>query len=264
MIVDMHTHVFPDAVAASALRLMENAWNIRGSFDGTLGGLGAAINAAGVSVAVLQPVATNPKSVRGINDWVARLDRPRLVPFGALHPDMDDPEGEIARLASLGIRGFKLHPGHQGFFPGEKRLQPIYDAAAAHGLIVFTCAGHDDANKVVQSTPEMFARIVERNPELRLVIAHLGGYRQWPEVMRHLVGLPVWLETSYSLRPLGDLLPAEFVELVASHGADRVVFGSDAPLADIASELKLIGGAGLEASQLDMVLGGTAIDLLGL
>jgi predicted TIM-barrel fold metal-dependent hydrolase len=264
MIVDIHTHAFPDFVAATAVRRMENAWNIRGSFDGTLKGLRVAIADAGVSMAVLQPVATTPESVRGINDWVAGLSSSVLVPFGALHPDMDDPEGEIARLASLGVRGFKLHPGHQGFSPGEKRLQPIYDAAAAHGLIVFTCAGHDEANRVVQSTPEMFARVVERNPELRLVIAHLGGYRQWPEVRRHLVGLPVWLETSYTLRPLGDLLPAEFVELVTAHGADRVVFGSDAPLADIASELKLIRGSGLEADQLDMVLGGTAMDLLGL
>ena len=75
----------------------------------------------GVDVSVVQPVATKPAQVASINDWAARSHRERIVPFGAMHPDFEDPAAEIARMASLGLRGFKMHPEHQAFEPHDPR-----------------------------------------------------------------------------------------------------------------------------------------------
>ena len=99
--------------------MMEENAGVETSFDGTFDGMRAAADAAGIDVTVLQPVATKPEQVVSINDWTAALASDRVVPFGAMHPDFDDPASEIARMRDLGIRGIKLHPEFQACAPDD-------------------------------------------------------------------------------------------------------------------------------------------------
>ena len=68
----------------------------------------------------------------------------------------------------------------------------------------------------------------------------MGGFRLWDEVQEHLIGLPIWLDTSYSL---GHLPDEQFLEMVRAHGVERILFGTDAPWADMAEEVARIAGA---------------------
>lgn len=259
-IVDCHTHVFPDAVAPAAIASLEAEGDVTAIYDGTVSGLLATMDRAGVNASVIQPVATRPAQVRSINDWVARVSGERIIGFGAMHPDLEDPATEIARMSSLGIRGFKMHSEYQLFAPDERRLEPIWEAAIEHRMIAFFHAGADIAFPTTRGTPAAFAALLDRWPVLTVVLAHLGGFRQWDQVAALLAGREVWLDTSYTL---GHLPDEEFVELVRAHGTERVLFGSDGPWTDPAVELSRLRTIGFTRAELEGVLGANADRLLG-
>jgi uncharacterized protein len=260
-IIDVHFHAFPDALAPSALASMTAGGHIEATNDGTVSGVVGAMDRAGIDVGVVLPVATKPSQVRSINDWIAGTASDRIVPFGAMHPDLDDPASEVARMASLGLRGFKLHPEHQAFAPHDPRLDPIYAAAVEHGLVVFFHAGEDLLHDTLNGTPAAFAAMLDAWPGLRCVLAHMGGFRQWSAVRERLLGRDVWFDTAYTL---GHLPDDEFVALARDHGADRVLFGSDGPWTDAGAELAHLRSLPLTPVELAGILGGNAVRLLGL
>ncbi len=260
-VIDVHTHVFPDALAPAAIAALQKAGDLTARYDGTIDGLVASMDRSGVDVSVTQPVATRPEQVPSINDWVAGVASERVVPFGAMHPDLDDPATEIARMASLGLRGFKLHPEHQAFDPHEPRMHAIYSAAVENDLIVFFHAGADVIHSTIRGTPESFATVLDEWPGLTFVLAHLGGFRQWQGVAEVLAGRDVWLDTAYTL---GHLADDEFVDIVRRHGISRVLFGSDGPWTDPGAEIEHLRGLAFSAEELRALLGDNAQELLRL
>ncbi len=260
-IIDFHTHVWPDPVASKAVAGLQTEGMLTPYYDGTVAGLVAEMDRCGVDASVIQPVSTKPSQVESINNWVASLGEPRIVPFGSMHPDYQSPAEEIARMASLGLRGFKLHPEHQSFAPDEDRLAQIYEAALAHDMIILFHAGADEVHPTVHGTPESFVNVLEGFPGLRVVLAHLGGYRVWNHVAELLVGRDVYLDTAYTL---GHLPDADFVEIVHAHGAERVLFGSDGPWTNARAEIAWLHTLPLREGVIEAVLGGNAQRLLGI
>ncbi len=260
-VIDIHTHVFPDDVARAAMPTMEENAGVRAAFDGTIGGLRASMRVSGIDVSVLQPVATRPSQVRSINDWVASCVAEDIVAFGSIHPDFDDSASELARLRSLGMRGVKLHPEFQACSPTDERMKPIYEAVLANDLIVLFHAGLDIAIDTLRGTPSALADVARTYPGMRMILAHMGGFRLWDDVERHIIGLPVYLDTSYSL---GHMPPERFIELVRAHGTDRVLFGTDAPWANQALEVAAVRGLGLPDEDLALIMWRNAERLLGL
>lgn len=259
-IIDVHTHIWPDALAPAAVSAVGSQGHIAAHYDGTVAGLKTAMDRAGVDVSVVLPVATKPRQVRTINDWAATLigDR-RIVPFGAMHPDFDDPAEEISRMRELGLTGFKMHPEYQSFDPLDARLEAVYAAAIEHGMTLFFHAGGDVAFDTVRGTPAVFAELLDGWPELHAVLAHMGGFRQWHEVTSRLAGRDVYFDTAYTL---GHLPDDEFVALAREHGTDRVLFGSDGPWTDVAQQLDHLRGLPFTAAELDAILTGNARQML--
>jgi predicted TIM-barrel fold metal-dependent hydrolase len=259
-IIDVHTHVWPDTVAEKALAHLKHAANdFTAYYDGTIAGLIADMERSGVSASVIQPVATKASQVQSINTWVASIPDPRIVPFGAMHPDFEHAAAEIARMASLGLKGLKLHPEHQSFAPDEPRLAEIYEACLAHDMTILFHAGADEVHTTVHGTPESFATVLDGFPGLRIVLAHLGGYRVWNHVAEILVGRDVYLDTAYTL---GHLPDADFVEIVHAHGPERVMFGSDGPWTDAKAEIEWLQRLPLADGVIDAILGENAERLL--
>jgi uncharacterized protein len=259
-IIDFHTHAFPDAIAPAAVASLAAEGDVSAHYDGTVAGLVATMDRSGVDVSVVQPVATKPSQVSTINEWAVSVASDRIIAFGAMHPDLDDPATELARMHALGLRGFKMHSEYQHFAPDEPRLDPIWSAAAELGLIAFFHAGADIAVPTVRGTPGAFGRLLDRWPGLTVVLAHMGGYDLWTGVAEVLAGRDVWLDTSYTLGHLSD---EEFVSLIGAHGSDRVLFGSDGPWTDPAAEVAHLRRLGLAPAEIDGILGGNAERLLG-
>jgi predicted TIM-barrel fold metal-dependent hydrolase len=261
-IIDVHTHIWTDRLAPAAISALSAQGGIEPVYDGTLSGLLAAMDRSGVDTSVTLPVATKPSQVRTINDWAATMvGNPRIVPFGAMHPDFANPAKEIARMRRNGLTGFKMHPEYQRFEPQEPRMEPIYEAAIRNEMTIYFHAGGDIAFTSVRGTPKAFAQVLDVWPELRAVLAHLGGFRQWKAVPGRIAGRDVYFDTAYTL---GHLPDEEFVELVRAHGADHVMFGSDGPWTDAAVEIARLKSLPFKPAELRAILGGNAERFLSL
>ena len=68
MIIDFHTHTFPDSIAARAVDSLSKEAHIVPYTDGTVSGLLNSMDKGGIDMSVLLPVATASSQVESIND----------------------------------------------------------------------------------------------------------------------------------------------------------------------------------------------------
>lgn len=263
VIIDIHTHIFPDELAERALSVLSHNCSCPAYLDGTCADLVASMQRAGVDRSVIMPIATKPSQARGINQWAAEIShkRPEIIAFGTIHPRQEDWRAEIDAIVAEGFRGVKLHPDYQKFFVDDPELMPIYRTLAEAGLIVLFHAGVDiGLPPPVHCTPDRLARALDAVPELTVIAAHMGGWQCWDDVERYLVGRNVYFDTSFSLSYMGA---ERMAELIRAHGAGRVLFGTDSPWTDQAAEVEGIRALPFDEETLSAVLGGNASRLLG-
>jgi hypothetical protein len=260
-IVDMHAHAFPDAIAARAVPELARAGNVAPASDGTLRGLVASMDRAGIATSVVCSIATKPAQFDKILAWSEANESDRLVMLPSIHPADPAAVANVRRVAEAGLRGIKLHPYYQEFEIDEPRLFPVYEAAQDLGLVIVCHGGFDIAYPHTRiADPVRARRVVDAFPGLKFVVAHMGGWEDWDEVERHLLGRPVYLDTSYSLA----FLPADRARrLFAAHPADRILFGTDSPWADQAAEVARFRALGLPENLERRILGGNASEILG-
>ena len=286
MIIDFHTHTFPDTIAAAAVAKLQAASHTRPFTDGTADSLRASMRRAGIDYSVVLPVATNPRQVANINNVSAALNERTaetgILSFGCMHPDFPDARAELARIASMGIRGIKLHPVYQGADFDDPRYLRILDRAGELGLIVLSHAGLDVGFPGVDRvSPERIRRAINAvgwTTDMAgvLVLAHMGGWRQWDRVLELLPDTGVYLDTSFSLGAMtsnGDgyyqtpddlaLLSEErFLQMIRAFGAERVLFGTDSPWGDQTADLRRFRALPLTTAEQSAILGGNAVRLL--
>ena len=282
MIIDIHTHTFPDKIAAATLDKLKHLSHTVPFSDGTAAGLAASMARAGVDRSVVMPVATSPRQVPHVNDASARMNelgaQTGVLSFGCMHPDFDGWKEELARVRDLGLKGIKLHPQYQDTDFDDPRYLRILDRCGELGLVVLTHAGLDIGMPGKDNcAPEMVARVLEQVGPVKLVLAHMGGWRQWDRVEALLPGTGVYLDTSFSLgeiTPLDDghyrpgdlplLDEAAFLRMVRRFGPDRILFGTDSPWDDQETALARLRALPLEPAELEAILGGNAKRLLGI
>jgi predicted TIM-barrel fold metal-dependent hydrolase len=260
-IIDFHTHAFPDALAPSAMdTLLAKAPGTPAHRDGTVGSLLGSMDEAGIEKSVLCCIATRPEQFDSILRWCGEIRSKRLIPFPSVHPA--DPE-RIARLCQIkaeGFRGIKMHPYYQNFHVSDDRMLAFYEEASRLGLVLVTHSGFDMAfPRERRADPESLLRISETFPGLRLVTAHLGGWQQWEEVRRYLLGRPVYMEISFAMQ---DLVRATAREMLMAHPAEYLLFGSDSPWTDQRETVLRLEELRLPPSRLDRLLRRNAEDLL--
>ncbi|BCB83897.1 amidohydrolase family protein [Phytohabitans suffuscus] len=259
MIVDIHCHVWPDHIAPQVLASRPAA--LDPVFDGTVGGLLRTMDAAGVDRAVCLGIANTARTVRRANEFIGSIDRTRLTPFGTVHPDLPVEEN-LRSLADNGIRGVKLHPLFQELSLADPRVIDIARGLAAEGIVVVTHAGaggDEAANE--RGAPRSLRILRDAVPDLTLIACHYGGYHRLAEAEVEVLGSPLLLETSWPPR-LAELDPERLRAIIRRHGAHRVVFGSDWPMADPAAEIATIRSLGLDPAEEEAILGGTLAGLL--
>ena len=283
MIVDFHTHTFPDAMAKAAVEKLQAASHTKAFTDATLGQLRASMDAAGIGYSLVLPVATSPRQVRRINDGALRIHETRretgIDSLGGMHPDLTDWEEELERLAAAGIRGVKVHPPYQGVDFDDGRYLRILKKAAELDLLVVTHAGLDVGLPTArQSTPDKLRRAVDAVPDVTLVCAHMGGWRCWEQAAKLLADTPVYLDTAFSLGAMtgsGDgfyktesdlrmLTDLEFADIVHAFGEKRILFGTDSPWGDQGADVSRIRALPLTQREKDCILGENAARLLRL
>lgn len=262
MIIDFHTHCFPDALAARAIAKLQLASGLPVFGDGTAIALAGLVRQAGIDRAVVQPIATRAEQTEPINRWALDIQNDRLISFGTMHPDYAGWPAEVRWLQEHGFRGVKMHPEYQDFFVDDERFFPMYQAIFAAGLAIIFHSGVDVAyGEPWHCPPDRLARVLDAFPSGLVIAAHMGGYRYWDDVEKYLIGRNIYLDTSFSMSELG---PQRMASLIRSHGAAKILFGSDAPWSDPADDLADLRSLGLSEEEKAAILGGNAARLLNL
>ncbi len=264
MVVDFHTHTFPDRIAAQSIAYLSKKGGIRAFHAGTLSALKTSMRESGVDVSVVLPIATKPQQEASINALSkAENGRDGVFFAGGIHPDCPDVEGTLDFIKDAGLFGIKLHPDYQDVDFDDPRYLHIMEEAARRGLCIVTHAGIDIAfREHVHCTPDMVLRVLSELGgviEDRLVLAHLGGYELPDEVLQKLCGKPVYMDTAAVL----GLYPEKCREIIARHGPEKVLFATDSPWAQQRAFLERLHSFGFSASDEALMLYQNAERLLG-
>lgn len=282
MIIDMHTHTFPEKIAARAIAGMERASRMSACSDGLPETLTRSMRASGVYRSVLLPVATNVIQPGKLNRLAVEIDRHTgetgQIAFGAMHPDDPDWKSQLRFLHENGVRGIKLHPMYQGVALDDIRYMRIVGEAARYDMLVTVHMGEDiGVPGPALGTPENALRLQKETGARGLILAHLGGWKLWDRVLDCLVGAPVYMDTAFCFgettvyppdprsaeeRRLGET--GQLLRIIRAHGTDRILFGSDSPWTDPAAEIRKLRELPLSEQDLDRILGGNAARLLGM
>ncbi|MBR7091945.1 MAG: amidohydrolase family protein [Clostridia bacterium] len=278
MIVDFHTHAFPDALAAKAIaHLLENGRQHAESFgkrmqnrtDGTNSGLLASAGQAGIDCCLVLPIATSAKPSSHLNEAAAQTDRtPGLRSFGSVHPLNPDWEAELLRVRQAGLRGIKLHPEYQGCYVDEEPTVRLVRAAAELGLYVLFHAGRDvGMPEPVHGTVRRFCRLRRAVPDAPIVLAHMGGFYVWEEVLAAVDDLHAWMDTSFSVFQYPEKAEL-FARIIEKNTPARILFGTDCPWEDQKQSLRFqqtfLKEYGFSEAERTAILGGNAAAILGM
>ncbi len=280
MIIDFHTHTFPDKIAGSVIGKLQRLSRSRPVTNATNDGLRRSMEQAGIDLSILLPVMTNAGQVHKLNDLAARINErwqeTGLLSFGGMHPDVENYKEALNHVAELGLKGIKIHPAYQGADFDDIRYLRIIDKASELGLIVLTHAGWDIGipGHNYCDTKHIQRVMREVGPD-RLVLAHMGGWQDWKAVGEELAGLPLYFDASFST---GDIVPApgttrtpeeshnmnreQFIHLVRKLGTDRILFATDCPWSDQAESLRFVRSCGFSQQELADILGNNAQKLL--
>lgn len=265
MLIDFHTHAFPDKIAARAIASLAARAKYVPETNGTVASLLTKMNDWGVDRAVVCNIATNVKQQTNVNDFAMQTKTDhgdRLIPLGSVHPEAPNIAEEIERIHKAGLPGLKLHPDYMERSFSDPLYGPILDTAAQLGMFVIIHAGFDVVSpEKIHATPEDILTVIRRHPKLKLICAHYGNNCLWDSVEMKLAGQNIWIDTSMGCKE--GLSPAQAKRILQKHDSDRILFGSDAPWCDARQNANYLKGLGLSPALLDKIFYQNAEALLG-
>lgn len=265
MIIDFHTHIFPDSIAEKSVKFLAEKGNIKNHTEGTARSLLESQEKAGIDLSVVLPVATKPKQFSSITKFAAFVNEKyegNLLSFGGIHPLSPDFKQELKTIKSEGLKGIKLHPEYQDVFINDIACKRLIYEASALGLITVIHAGRDVAfPEPVRSNPDGIAEVIAEIKPEKFVLAHFGGFHCWDEVEEKICGKDVYIDTSSTLEYIDEEL---FKKIYRKHGYKKILFATDSPWCDQKNYVETIKKLIKNKKELKLVMGGNAQKLLAL
>ena len=245
MIIDCHVH------------LNNYHENIEVSLDDALQQLQAAMAEAGVVYSLVLTsyiVNVHRPSTAAVVRAVERHDNLGVVAgISYLHYRQRDLR-ELADFMKDGlVRGLKLYPGYEPFYPHDPRLQVVYDLAEEFDVPVMIHCGdtYTPKGKLKYAHPLEVDEVAVDHPNVKLVICHLGN--PWLVDCMEVVYKNRNVYADFSGLILGaftdafeDYMEEQVGEVILYAGEpDRFLYGSDWPICSMQSYVRF-------ASQLRM------------
>lgn len=197
----------------------------------------------------------------------------RFIGFASVDPRRKDAV-EVLEYAfkDLGLKGLKLHPSKQQFYPYEEFLKPIYQLCVKYNKPIMFHAGMTwEPNAPAKySNPLHFEEVAINYPELRFCLAHFG----WPwihETVMLLLKYPnIYTDTSLlHMDNANDFFEQVFTKnmgplWIERNLKDQVMFGTNSPRFRAKRLMPALNNLNLRKSTMQKVLGGNAVKFLGL
>lgn len=234
MIIDFHTHIFPEHIAKDAIHKLEQENHNTAEGTGTLTGLKKDMEKFNVDYSVILPVMTKPSQFDSLNEYAKNINcKDGILSFGGIHPDCENIKEKLIYIKGLGLKGVKLHPDYQGptYIDDERYIRIIRECLKLD-LCVVIHAGLDVGRPIpIHCPPDktylMLKEVLKDcHKDSKIILAHMGGMLQWELVERLLVGQNVYFDLAYCNR-LGD--KTQMTRIIKNHGADKILYGTDYP-----------------------------------
>lgn len=279
MLIDFHTHFFPDKLFQAIWKWFEDqGWPI--VYKKKADDLVAILKGEGVNRCVSLHYPHKPGLSRSLNAFAHSLAQKYpdfIIPFGSLHPDDENPEKILKEcFETYGFGGIKIHCHVQHVAPDDPRMEPIYEICQAYKKIVLIHCGNGpnfkerpttgygyDVAEVSGAAP--FERALKKHPRLIFVVPHMGF-----DEIEAFVGLlsdypNLYLDTSMTLGNYFSTRADVHPEWFHDH-SDRILFGTDFPHLpyEWGRELSTLLSLGLGKEKENQILHQNAEKLLGL
>ncbi len=251
-VIDAHCHIYPEKIAAKAAGATDKFYGVEGYGKGTVSDLKMICKRDGVDHAIVQSVATTPKQVKSINEFIAdevKKSKGFLTGLGTLHPDSEDLSGDIEHIIDLGLKGVKLHPDIQNFKVDGDKLFQMYEICEKKQLKMLV---HTGDCRYDNSNPDRVLNVLKSFPRLTFIGAHYGGWSVWEEAVRKLSDFPQFFVDCSSSFCFSE--KSDFREITLKYGAQKVLFGTDYPMWRAKTELERFFALGLSETENRMIL----------
>lgn len=275
MVVDFHTHIFPDkianqtvaALAQKSSAVLSEAGILNPYTTGSVASLLEEMKRSDVDLSVALPVVTNPKQFTSIARFAQMIneqyykDQKGVLSFGGVHPESANYKEELRELKRMGIKGIKLHPDYQGpVYFNDIRYKRIVDEASNQDMIIVVHAGVDvGLPEPVHCPVEMSYEILKEVQPPKMVLAHLGGWLQWDQVEELLVGQDVYMDLAVAFDYCSD---EQIARIIENHGAERILFATDSPWTGQKESIERLDKLMLKSNARERILYQNALELL--
>lgn len=240
MIIDCHTHLnnYHEQIHHT---LAESVAKLRG-----------AMAEAGVDYAlVLTSYIVNPDrpSVREVVDAIGDAkDLGVVAGISYLHYKQRDLRELADDLGTGRVKGLKLYPGYEPFYPHDKRLKVVYDLAEEFDVPVMIHTGdtYSPQGKLKFAHPLEIDEVAVDYPKVKFVICHLGN--PWLTDAMEVVYKNANVYADISGLMLGEFTQAfedymndEIEDVITYAGEpEKFLFGTDWPICSMKSYLEFV------------------------
>jgi len=174
-------------------------------------------------------------------------------------------------LQEKSVRGLKLYPGYEPFFPSDPRMRPVFELAAEYNVPVMIHTGDTFSakGKLKYSHPLNIDEVAVDFPDVNIVICHLGN--PWFRDTMEVVYKNANVHTDISGLVLGDFtdrfeayMRKQFSEMML-YGLepDKVMYGTDWPISEMDSYLDFMNELTITSKDKQKILYDNAAAMFG-
>ena len=274
MIIDFHTHIFPEDMRCNREKFFSGEGAFRLLYDSPKSKMVGAddliktMDRDGVDLSVVFGFPWKHGELAQLNnDYILEAVQAypdRLKGFACFDMEWDGAPAEAERCIRAGLSGV----GELAFYLSGiddvalDRLEPVMEVCMSHGnlpVMIHTNepVGHSYPGKTPVTLEQIYA-LAQRFPDNRIVLAHWGGgiflyHLMKREVKKALSN--IWYDTAASPF-LYD--PAIYPAAREAGVLDKVLLGSDHPLLPVSRYRRELQASGLSEEDQQMVLGRNA------
>lgn len=258
MIVDCHVHLnnYHEEIACS--------------LDDSLGRLQRDMQEAGIDYALVLTsylVSPHRPSTAQVVKAIERIPNLGVVAGISYNNYRERDLRELADFLQAGlVKGLKLYPGYEPFYPHDARLRVVYDLAEEFDVPVMIHSGdtYSPKGKLKYSHPLEIDEVAVDHPKVKFVICHLGN--PWLTDCMEVVYKNANVYADISGLVLGEFTEAfedymaEEIRDVILYAGDpgRFLFGTDWPICSMRSYINFVRQLGLPPESHEMIMAGNA------
>lgn len=201
--------------------------------------------------------AVDAPIVYASNEYVKQLidEYPkRFIGFASVSPQKENATEILEHAVSeLGLKGLKLHPPLQQFYPNDEKVYPLYEKAQELDVPVVFHVGttpFGDRCRLSMANPLLIDDVACDFPNLRIMLTHLGTLFHNEAFMVVEKHPNVFIDTAAYTYEIPQILNINLIKRIGRH---KVIFGTDYPspfaeeMHNMKSFVDVIRGIGLPA-----------------